>query len=185
MLNDLNLKTGQIVATSNEMGKVINNYECYIACILKTDDAKKAEVGDRVKLKLSSQQEIDAYIKYINNSSEDSVLIVFRINNAVEELINYRKISFDVIWWEYEGLKAPKSAIIYDNGLGYVVRDRAGYYKKILVKVLKESDKYCIIGNYDYETLKDMGYSGDEIRNMSQISIYDEILINADLNEIE
>lgn len=44
MLNNLNLKTGQIVATSNEYGKVINNYECYIATILKSKEAKEATV---------------------------------------------------------------------------------------------------------------------------------------------
>ena len=43
MLDDLSLKTGQIVSTSNEMGKVINNYECYICTIVKSNDAKKAK----------------------------------------------------------------------------------------------------------------------------------------------
>ena len=43
LLNNLNLKTGQIVATSSEMGKVINNYECYIATIVKSQEAKDAE----------------------------------------------------------------------------------------------------------------------------------------------
>lgn len=31
----LNLKTGQTVATNTECGKVVNNYECYIATIIK------------------------------------------------------------------------------------------------------------------------------------------------------
>lgn len=44
MLDNLNLKTGQIVSTSNDMGKVINNYECYICTILKSKEAKEAEV---------------------------------------------------------------------------------------------------------------------------------------------
>ena len=39
-----NLKTGQVVATSNEYGKIINNYECYIATILKSKEAKEATI---------------------------------------------------------------------------------------------------------------------------------------------
>ena len=44
MLENLNLKTGQVVATSNEYGKIINNYECYIATILKSKEAKEATI---------------------------------------------------------------------------------------------------------------------------------------------
>ena len=127
---------------------------------------------------MSTQEEIRATISYINQENDNSILVIFKISDAVEKLIDYRKISLDVIWWEYEGLKAPKSAIIYDNGLSYVVRNRGGYYSKILVKILKESNNYCVIDNYDSEELKNMGYSSEEIRNMKQISIYDQIVID-------
>ena len=140
--------------------------------------------GNKVNLRLSTQEKIKATIQYLKEEN-DSILVVFKINNAVEKLIDYRKISFDVIWWEYEGLKAPKSSIIYDNGLSYVVRNRAGYLNKILVKILKESDKYCIIKNYDYEELKNMGYSSEEIKALREISIYDEIVINPKLEDMK
>lgn len=44
MLNKLDIKTGQIISTSNQVGKIINNYECYVAAIMKSKDAKEAEV---------------------------------------------------------------------------------------------------------------------------------------------
>lgn len=184
-LENLDLKTGQILTTSNQMGKVINNYEAYIATIINSDEAKEAKTGKSVKLRLSTQDEISATISYIANQDEKSVLIVFKINDCVEKLIDYRKISFDVIWWKFEGLKVPKSAITYDNGLSYVVRNRGGYYNKILVQVLKENGNYCIVDNYDDDDLKELGYSSDEIYSMRKISIYDEIVINPDLENIE
>lgn len=184
-LENLDLKTGQILTTSNQMGKVINNYEAYIATIINSDEAKEAKTGKSVKLRLSTQDEISATISYIANQDEKSVLIVFKINDCVEKLIDYRKISFDVIWWRFEGLKVPKSAITYDNGLSYVVRNRGGYYNKILVQVLKENGNYCIVDNYDDDDLKELGYSSDEIYSMKKISIYDEIVINPDLENIE
>lgn len=177
----LNLKTGQIVATNKEMGKVINNYECYVATIMDSKEAKEAVVGKKVKLRLSTQDEISATISYIAEQSDKSVLIVFKTSDCVEKLIDYRKISFDVIWWKYEGLKIPKSAITYENGLSYVVRNRAGYQDKILVEILKENDNYCIINNYDNEELKSLGFSTKEINNIKKISIYDEIILNPNL----
>ena len=185
VLEKIEIKPGQIVATNNTTGKVINNYECYIATIIKSDEAKEAEVGDKVTLRLSNQEEIKASIVYSYEEKDGSILLVFKINNSVEELIDYRKISFDIIWWKYEGLKAPKSAIIYDNGLAYVVRNRAGYKAKILVKILKESSNYCIIDNYRYEELKEMGYSSSDINKMREISIYDELIINPKIENIE
>lgn len=181
----LELKTGQIVTTSNQMGKVINNYECYIATITDSKEAKETKIGKKATLRLSTQDEIKATIQYLDNQEDGSVLIVFKISECVEKLIDYRKISFDIIWWKYEGLKIPKSAIIYDNGLSYIVRNRAGYHNKILIKVLKESDKYCIVGSYTYDELKDMEYSDSEISNMRKISIYDEVVINPNLSDIE
>ena len=40
-LEGLNLKTGKIVATSEESGKVIDNFECYIATISRKSRSKK------------------------------------------------------------------------------------------------------------------------------------------------
>ena len=177
-LEGLNLQTGQIVTTSNEKGKVINNYECYIATILETNEAKEAKLNKKVTLRLSTQDEIDAKISYISKQQDKTILIVFEINDCVEKLIDYRKITFDVIWWRYEGLKVPKSAIYYNNGLSYVVRNRGGYQDRILIEILKENDNYCIVRNYDNEDLKSLGFTLQEINAMKNISIYDEIVMN-------
>ena len=75
-------------------------------------------------------------------------------------------------------MKVPKSAIYYNNGLSYVVRNRAGYQDKILVEILKENDNYCIVGSYSNEDLKNLGFTTKDINNMKKISIYDEIVIN-------
>ena len=184
-LEKLDLKTGQIVTSSNQIGKVINNYECYIATILSSNAAEETVVGRKVVLRLSTQDEIEATVSYISKQEDESYLIIFKIKDCVEKLIDYRKISFDIIWWSYEGLKIPKSAISYDNGLSYIVRNRGGYYNKILIKIKKENDNYCIVDNYNDEDLKKLGYSANEIYSAKKISIYDEILINPNLDDIE
>ena len=54
-----------------------------------------------------------------------------------------------------------------------------------MVKILKESSNYCIIDNYTYEELESMGYSSEEIKKMKEISIYDELIINPQLENIK
>lgn len=181
-LESLNLKTGQIVATSDESGKVINNYECYIATCLNSEYANSAELGDTVKLKLPSGNEVNAEIVQTNVQNENNIVIVFKIEKCVEELIGYRKISFDVIWWSYSGNKIPNNAIQYEqkgeNKVAYVIRTRAGYEDKILVKELKSNGKYTIVSDYTSQELEELGYLSDEIKSRKTLSIYDEILIN-------
>lgn len=180
-LEDLNLKTGQIIPTSNESGKIIDNYSCYIVSVLDSEYAKEAEVGDSVTLRLPSGKEVDATIEYKTNE-ENECILTFKITEGVEELISYRKISFSIIWWNASGLKVPNSAIAQEEHNGntenYVIRTRVGYEDKILVKILKSNEKYSIVTNYSTEELTEMGYTSSEIRNMANIAIYDEILIN-------
>lgn len=179
-LENLNLKTGQIIATSEEAGKIINNFKCYIAIPLSSENAKEATVGDNVMLRLASSKEVEATIEYIATEGE-SQLIVFSVEEQVEELINYRKISVDVVWWSYTGLKIPNSAIIYENDLAYVVRNRLGYLDKLLVKIKKQNEKYALVTSYEPQELKELGISYSSTK---KISLYDEILIHPDTSKI-
>ena len=183
-LENLDLKTGKIVPTSEESGKIIDNTYCYIATISNTEEAKNAEVGDRVRVRLPSGSEVSAEITYILQDGDDRVLIL-RIEKEVEELISYRKISFDLIWWSETGLKVPNQAIVKENDLAYVVRNRAGYLNKLLVKVKREGEKYSIVEPYDTDELKELGFSNEEIISYKKISLYDEVIINPDLTKVE
>ena len=184
-LESLNLSTGKIVATSDEEGKVIDNFSCYIAAITSSEEAKQAEVGDDVKVRLSNNAEIPAEITNIIKEDDGDIIIILEVKKQIEELINYRKITFDLIWWDASGLKVPNVAIVNENDLNYVVRNRAGYLSKILVKVKRQGDNYSIIDSYSTEELKELGFSDEEIANYKKISIYDEILIHPDLSKIQ
>lgn len=183
-LESLDLKTGKIVATNEECGKVIDNFTCYIATVTSSEEANIAEVGDNVKIRLSNNEEVTAEIVQIIKEDED-ILLILKIGKQVEELINYRKITFDLIWWSASGLKVPNQAIVQVDGLDYVVRNRAGYLNKILVKVKKQGEKYSIVQSYTSEELRESGFSEKEINSYRKISLYDEILINPDLSKIE
>ena len=183
-LEKLKIKTGQLIATNDECGKIIDSSKCYIATISDSEQARKTSVGDSVKVRLSSNKVIKSTVAYVSQENEEETLIVLEINKQISELANYRKISFDLIWWNESGLKVPNQAIVEENGINYVVRNRAGYLDKIAVKVTKKNDKYSIVTNYSTNELKELGFSSTDINSMKSISIYDELILNPDLSRV-
>lgn len=188
LLQDLKLKTGEMVSSSGESAKIINNFEGYIAATVNSDMAMKAQIGDKVNLRLSNTEEILAEIVYIVEE-ENERLITFKINSGLETLANYRKITFDIIWWSYRGLKVPNSALVSEKGrqgceeegndIYFVIKNRAGYTDKIPIKILKQNSSYAIITNYDGAELKEKwGYTDSEIRELKNIVLHDEIMIH-------
>lgn len=179
MLENLHLKTWQIISTSEESGKIIDNFCCYIACVLKDENLqeKGTNVGDSINIRLSNRKEVKATIEYISKENNEEDLVVFKLENYTEELINYRKISFDIIWWDVSGWKVPNNAIKYEKeDLAYVVCKRAGYTDKVYVQILKQGDKYSIIKNYDSgDELLEKGVSNDVVKNRKKVALYDEI----------
>ena len=177
-LQDLKLKTGQTVASNEEVGKIINNYQCYIVFNSNTNEAKNSKVGDTIKIRVQNSDTLKASVENIIDEDDESKIITVKITNDVEKLIAYRKISFDIIWWDAEGFRIPNEAIKEENGLSYVVRNRNGYYNKMLVKILKQNDEYCIVRQYKTEELEELGFTSSQIYSMRNIALYDEIVLN-------
>ncbi len=139
---------------------------------------KQQKYGKNVKVRLASKEILSCKIVQINEEVDGSRVIFLETSNYSQELINYRKLSMDIIWWSDEGLKIPNSAIQKEGELSYVIRSRAGYTDKILVKVLRSNNSYSIVSKYKTEELKQLGFTQNEIINMKSISLYDEIIIN-------
>lgn len=181
-LEQLNLKTGQIVSTSTEQGKIVNNFTCYIACTSKSKEAKNAKIGDKVKLVLPNLKEINATVNTITEEENDSVTIIFEFNEGISDLLNYRKITFDIIWWKSEGFKVPNSAIITENNLNYLIRTKNGYLSKVLVKIGKQTESYSIVKSYVQSELKELNYDKNAKTN---ITLYDEIVLKPTQEQVD
>lgn len=184
-LESLNLKTGQIISTSSEAGKVIDNFTYYIATPMNSKEAMNSKVGNKVKIRLSTNDEIKAEIAHINEENGGRVLIL-KVDRLTEKLLNYRKISFDVIWSSDSGLKVPNKAIAKDeNGLSYVIRIKSGYLSKLLVKIVNENENYSIVTTYNTEELTNLGFTQEEISDYKKIKLYDEILLYPSLENMK
>lgn len=176
-LNSLDIRTGKIISTSNECGKVIDNFKCYMAITMNSKNAKQAKVGDSVQIRISNNEECKAKIVQINEESGKRT-IIFELSQMPETLVNHRKLAVDVIWWDESGLKVPKKALTQENGLYYVTRNKMGIQTKIPVKAETQNDKFAIIEAYEKEELKELGWTSDMLKNYKAIANYDEIIIN-------
>ena len=177
-LEGLNLKKGQNIASSDDSAKIVNNYKCYIIFNSDSDQAKEVETNEKIKIKVQDSSEITATIKNIITESDGSKTIAVEIEEQVEELISYRSISFDIIWWSATGFRIPNSAIKTVNNVNYVVRNRNGYYNKMAVKILKQSEDYSIVEQCSRSELIELGLTTSEISDQKNITLYDEVLLN-------
>lgn len=178
-LEGYDIKTGATVPQSSERGKVVNNFICYMAVPMKTEKADGAKVGDTVTIRLSNSKEIEAKIIYIVEEQDGSKILVFEFKDRIEELIEYRKISIDIIWWKYSGFKISNSAIVTDEkDLSYIRKQNAGYEEKILIKVLRQNETFSIVTNYKDEELAELGFTEDEISDMIDLKLHDEIILH-------
>ena len=177
-LESYNLKTGSVIPQSVEKGKVVNNFVCYIATPTNTEKADSSKVGDKVTLRLANSKEVEAEISNIINDSNCKIL-VFKIKDKIEELIEFRKISFDIIWWKYSGYKISNSAILSnEDDINYIERSKAGYSEKIFINILRQNDTYSIVQNYTDEELEELGFSPEEISERSKLKLHDEIILH-------
>ena len=183
MLNKLDLKPGKVISTSNQRVKLVNNFYCLIATQSSSNEAKNAKVGDKVNIKLSTGDEVKATIEHINDE-ENSRILIFRIIQNVEQLVSFRKISMDIIWWSASGLKIPNSSIIYKEGLSYILKKENNKDKEVSLKIIKENDEYSIVKNYNTDELVELGFDEETIRKLNKIEEYDNIIINPNTKNV-
>lgn len=177
-LQDLDLKVGKAIASSDVTAKIVNNYNNYIVFNSNSQEAKNAKVNDKVNIKVQNDEAIVAKIQNIIEEDDGSRTIAISVEKNIEELLSYRRISLDIIWWSASGYRVPNSAIKEIDNVTYVVRNRDGYLNKMAVKVLKKGEDYSIVDSYSRDELLNLGLSSKEISDLKTLTLYDEILLN-------
>ncbi len=177
VFDSIEIKMGATIPLNNNNCKIINNFNSYIATFMNTEKANTANVGDEVTLRLTTGNILPAKIVYLGESTKDGRVIVFEIREGIENLIEFRKISMDVIWWDYSGYKVSNSVLISRDGKNYVQKYKTTSSEIILVKVKRQNDTYSIISNYTDEELSEMGLSQEEINKRTKIKLYDRLLV--------
>ena len=110
----------------NVIGKIVSDYEWYIAADVKVSDSLKYKEGEELKIATSvkSSPILSVTVKRINISEKtDRAVIIFACNEMNQELASMRSGPMTVIKSEYSGLMVSRKALrVVDSVRGvYVV----------------------------------------------------------------
>lgn len=151
---------------SDVVGKVVADYEWYIAAVIGFNDALKLQEGADMTLKtqLETMPELPVTVKCINKgTSGDDVVVVFSCKYMNGELSTLRTQPMTILLKTYEGLRVSSKSI-------RVVDGQKGVY------VLNGSEADFVPVNLLYST---SGYSICELSGdgKSGLRLYDEVIV--------
>ena len=110
----------------NVIGKIVSDYEWYIAAVLPLNDSLKYKEGQELKLvtSIKSSPTLLVTVKQINISEEnDNAVIIFACNDMNSELATIRTAGMTVVDKEYSGLRVSKKALrVVDSQKGVYVQ---------------------------------------------------------------
>ena len=107
------------------IGKIVSDYEWYIAAKVSLNDSINYKEGDAVKINtsLNSSPTLSATVKKINISDNSSqAVVVFACSEMNSELATMRSGPMTVVKNQYSGLRVPRSALrVVDSVKGVYV----------------------------------------------------------------
>lgn len=172
-IDDLELYTPEYIkklkeksVSENVVGKIVYDYEWYLAVPVSLNDARYFRIGQTVNIKtnISSGSRLQTTVKQINNSQKgDEAILILRCNEMNSELASVRTADITVIKDEHSGIMVKSEAIrIVDSKTGvYVVSGLEA--KFVETEIIFSSDDYhiCTLNTSD----------------KSKLRLYDEIIV--------
>lgn len=131
----------------NVIGKIVSDYEWYIAANISLNKSLNFKEGDKLSIKTSvkSAPTLPVTVKKINVSqSGTDAVIIFECNNMNSDLASMRSGPMTVVSKEYSGLRIPKKALrVIDSVRGvYVVSGMQ--IKFVPVEIVYTADDYIL-----------------------------------------
>lgn len=109
----------------NVLGKIVSDYEWYIAANISINDSLKYKEGDTLKINtgLKTNSILTVTVKSVNISSDsDSATVIFACSDMSSELASMRSGKMTVISKTYSGLRLPKKSLrVVDGQTGVYV----------------------------------------------------------------
>lgn len=139
------LKAEQI--DENVIGKIVYDYDWYIAASVKLGESLKYKVGDEltVKTTVRNNETLTVRVEAINPSGDsDKAVLVLSSGEMNSDIAMLRSASITIVSTEYSGLKVDKRAM-------RVVKGKPGVYvvsgisiKFVPIKVIYSTDSYVL-----------------------------------------
>lgn len=162
---------------NSEFGiKIVDNYDVYfLTKTTKADYDEYIKQYSKYRIRISDFENKTIYASLINKLQDENYnYCLFKISNEIDGLIDYRKLSCEVVWNSVSGMAVPTNAIYKDaeKGYDYVLMVYGAEYVKVPIKIVASSDSIVIADNYSKEEIEAMG-----LDNRFKLELYDELII--------
>ena len=162
---------------NSEFGiKIVDNYNIYFLVKTKRgDNDQYIKQGTNYTIRIADLENKNIRATLIKNiQNEECNYSLFEIDNEIDDVIDYRKLSCEIVWNTFSGMAVPMNAI-YNNeekGYSYVLMVYGADYVEVPVKILQSSDSIAIVENLTQEELNSIGYTKGFV-----LELYDELVI--------
>ena len=131
--------------TGTSVGKVVGDYDWYIAVEIDNTTAMSLAVGQTysVDFNIDSAKRVPATVKYMNRF-ENTTVVVFSCSYMNSTLAHLRNCQLKIILKEYNGLAVNTEAIRIINGVKGVYVDNGYMIKFKPVEVIYTGDGYML-----------------------------------------
>ncbi len=129
------------------IGKIVSDYEWYVAAIVPLNDSLKYKEGQELKLltTVKSSPMLSVTVKQINISeTEEKAVMIFACSDMNSELATVRSGNMTVVNKEYSGLRIPRKALrVVDSQKGVYVQNGM-QINFVPVEVVYRNENYII-----------------------------------------
>ncbi len=157
MLEDLSPESVRSIlkakpATKTGIGKVVADYEWYMACVIPSGEMLAVSQGDAINIRLPfvSNTTIPMTVHRIIKDANGDTALVMSCSYMSNELSSLRKETVQILVQEYKGLRVPKKALVFDENNNPGVYVRVGntiVFRK--VELLYSTTDYCVCAEKD------------------------------------
>lgn len=133
----------------DSIGKVVGNYEWYLACVVPTNQLAEVKVGSSLEVSMPfvRNDAVLMHVEAINKAEDGTAALILQCTLMDKELSTARVEEVDIRLKQYSGIRIPDSAIHFDeqqNPGVYVQTGNVLTFRRIRVLFNNTADGYAV-----------------------------------------
>ncbi len=130
-------------------GKLVTSYRWFYAAVIAEADAENLTVGRTATLNFGRYYGADIYARVLSKSEPEdgSVAVVFRCDTALADTLAMRRVTANVVFAAYSGIRVPAQAVHSDpaSGAAWVWTVTAMQLERKEVEMLYIDDDFALL----------------------------------------
>lgn len=154
------------------VGKVVGDYEWYLACVVPAAQADSLQLGSELTIKLPfvSDESIPVTVAAVNRDKEGQAAVIFQCSYMSSSLSSIRKEPIQIQKTLYEGIRVPQKAVVFSED-----GERGVYVQVGNTAVFKQIE--ILYSDTDFVICADKGDETPEEGEAPYLQLYDDVIV--------